>query len=67
MYNEIFLQGVITKYGVEKAIIFCEIESEKLEALYNEMDMGDMIDPSEINYERDWWKERAESLKTGRR
>jgi len=66
MYNEIFLQKVISEYGVDQAIIFCQIESEKCDALFNEMDMGDLLEPSDVKYERDWWKERAEKLKNNK-
>jgi hypothetical protein len=63
MYNEVFLQKVIKECGVEQAFIFCQLESEKYSAQYEEMDMGDAISVSEIKYERDWWAERAERLK----
>ena len=63
MYNEEFLQKVIKECGVEQASIFCQLESEKCNAQYEEMDMGYAISISEIKYERDWWAERAKSLK----
>jgi len=63
MYNEEFLQKVLYEYGLHQAIIFCQLESEKYDAQYKEMDMGDAISVSEIKYERDWWAERAERLK----
>jgi L-rhamnose mutarotase len=66
MYNEEFLQKVIKECGVEQASIFCQLESEKCNAQYEEMDMGDAISISEIKYERDWWAERAKSLKNNK-
>ena len=63
MYNEEFLQKVLHEHGVDQAIIFCQLESEKYNAQYEEMDMGDALSISEIKYERDWWAERAERLK----
>lgn len=64
MYNEMFLRRIINEHGLEQAIMFCKIESEKYEIMADEMDMGDAISVSEVIYERDWWKDRLKTLKT---
>ena len=63
MYNEEFLQKVLHEHGVKQAIIFCELESKKYSMMYDNVDFGDNISISELEYERDWWAERAERLK----
>ena len=63
MLNEQFLQEVIWTHGVEKAIIFCQLESDKYNKMFNETVAGDPIEHQEMQYERDWWAERAEKLK----
>jgi hypothetical protein len=63
MYNEQFLQDVIWKHGIDQAIIFCQLESDKYNKQFNEMKAGDPIAHQELQYERDWWAERAEKLK----
>ena len=63
MYNEEFLQDVIWKHGIDQAIIFCQLESDKYNIQFNEMKAGDPIAHQELQYERDWWAERAEKLK----
>ncbi len=63
MYNDQFLQYVIHKYGMNYAISFCEIESEKYEKTIEAKIFADPIDKLEMVYEKDWWKERAERLK----
>jgi len=65
MFNEDFLQDVIYNHGVTQAIIYCEINSDKYNKLFNEMVVGDPIEHQELQYERDWWAERAEKLKNG--
>jgi len=63
MYNEEFLQDVIWNHGINQAIIFCQLESDKYNKQFNEMTAGDPIAHQELQYERDWWAERAEKLK----
>lgn len=65
MFNEDFLQDVIYNHGVTQAIIYCEINSDKYNKLFNETVVGDPIAHQELQYERDWWGERAEKLKNG--
>lgn len=63
MYNEEFLQDVIYKHGIEHAILFCQLESDKYNKTIEAKVFTDPIDHMELQYERDWWAERAERLK----
>lgn len=63
MYNDSILQDFLHKYGVNKAITFCEMESEKYSKTMEAKVFTDPIDCWEMQYERDWWSERAERLK----
>jgi len=63
MYNEDFLQKVIYERGMDEAIIFCQIESEKFDKEWREYIGKDPIALQELQYERDWWAERAQRLK----
>lgn len=63
MYNEEFLQGVIWEHGVEQAIIYCQVTSSRYGKLFTETVSSDPIAHQELQYERDWWAERAERLK----
>ena len=63
MYNEEFLQKILHEDGVEKAIIFCEIESKKCQGILDNSRIDNPIDAMELSYERDWWAERANRLK----
>lgn len=63
MYNDQFLQFIIDKYGVNYATMYCEIESEKYEKTMAAKIFTDPIDRLEMEYERNWWRERAEHLK----
>ena len=65
MYNDEFLQHIIHKYGVNYATVYCEIESEKYEKTMTAKIFTDPIDKLEMEYERNWWAERAERLKNG--
>lgn len=63
MYNEDILQSILYKHGIDKAILFCEMESDKYVKTLEAQIFTDPIDAAEMQYERDWWAERAERLK----
>jgi hypothetical protein len=66
MYNEDFVKEVLRENGKEDAIIFCQIESKKYEKMIKETVAKNPIDAMELAYERDWWANRAKSLKNSR-
>ncbi len=52
MYNEDFLQDILWTHGVEQAIIYCQIESDKYDKLFKEMDTTtDPLYRQELQYE----------------
>ena len=65
MYNQQILDHLIKKYGKEKTEIFCEMESERNSLLYNEVEKDNRhySEPSEWQFERDWWAESGKQLK----
>jgi hypothetical protein len=64
MYNEDFLQDVLWTHGVKQAIIYCELESDRYDRMFKEMTyINDPLHRQELQYERDWWGQRAEKLK----
>jgi len=63
MYNDTLLQEFLHKYGVNKSITFCEMESEKYSKTLESKVFTDPIDHMEMQYERDWWSEHADRLK----
>jgi hypothetical protein len=66
MYNEDFLKEVLRENGKADAIIFCQIESKKYDKMIKETVAKNPIDAMELTYERDWWANRAKSLKNSR-
>ncbi len=65
MFNQQILDHLINKYGKEKTEIFCEMESERNALLYNEVEKDNKHypEPSEWQFERDWWAESGKQLK----
>lgn len=63
MYNEDFLQDVLWNHGTEQAIVYCQIESKKYERMAKETaHINDPLYRQELEYERDWWAQRADKL-----
>lgn len=64
MFNSEILEHLIKKYGKEKTQIFCEMESERNALLFNEteQDKKHLPEPSEWQFERDWWAESGKQL-----
>jgi hypothetical protein len=61
MYNKEILKELIRRYGVEKTIIFCEMESVRNSLL--QLTTKEEDGPTEFEFERNWWKENGEELK----
>ena len=64
MSNQEILEKFVPKIGTEKAIDFCENLSMFFDLKYKST--NDLILKGEYDYERDWWKEKSESLKQQR-
>lgn len=66
MFNETIVQHMLTNYGEEVTIQFCKMESDVQQLIINdltEMKQADKLTLSEYEYERNWWAERAKTLK----
>ena len=60
MCNREVLEVIIEEVGTEKAAEFCHLASLMYDIRYNACKQ---LDPfSELDFERDWWKDAAEVL-----
>ena len=69
MYNEDFVQHIISVHGREQALIFCELEAEKNDRIVREFKEMKNIPYDhylDYDYEKQWWKDRAVKLKKER-
>ncbi len=60
MCNREVLEVIIEEVGTEKAAEFCRLASLMYDIRYNACKQLDPL--SELDYERDWWKDAAEAL-----
>jgi hypothetical protein len=54
------LEVIIEEVGTEKAAEFCRLASLMYDIRYNACKQLDPL--SELDFERDWWKDAAEAL-----
>jgi hypothetical protein len=54
------LEVIIEEVGTEKAAEFCRLASLMYDIKYNACKQLDPL--SELDFERDWWKDAAEAL-----
>ena len=63
MYNSDIITVMISKYGVEKTIDFCKMESLKNDLLHRSYKSRNLIEAAgEHEYERKWWEEAKVQL-----
>lgn len=60
MCNREILEVIIEEVGTEKAAEFCRLASLMYDIKYNACKQLDPL--SELDFERDWWKDAAELL-----
>jgi hypothetical protein len=60
MCNREVLEVIIEEVGTEKAAEFCRLASLMYDIRYNACKQLDPL--SELDFERDWWKDAAEAL-----
>jgi hypothetical protein len=60
MCNREVLEVIIEEVGTEKAAEFCRLASLMYDIRYNAC--KDLDPLSELDFERDWWKDAAEAL-----
>jgi predicted methyltransferase len=65
MYNQIMCDTILNKYGVEKAIDFCQMMSEANQEVYNVLNSEkDRVYETCMDYGYDalWWREKGAAL-----
>ena len=60
MCNREVLEVIIEEVGTKKAAEFCRLASLMYDIRYNACKQLDPL--SELDFERDWWKDAAEAL-----
>lgn len=60
MCNREILEVIIEEVGTEKAAEFCRLASLMYDIRYNACKQLEPL--SELDFERDWWKDAAEAL-----
>ena len=60
MCNREVLEVIIEEVGTEKAAEFCRLASLMYDIKYNACKQLEPL--SELDFERDWWKDAAEAL-----
>jgi len=60
MCNREVLEVIIEEVGAEKAAEFCRLASLMYDIRYNACKQLEPL--SELDFERDWWKDAAEAL-----
>ena len=60
MCNREVLEVIIEEVGTEKAAEFCRLASLMYDIRYNACKQLDPL--SELDFERDWWRDAAEAL-----
>ena len=64
MYNHDLLNKMIDEFGIDKVTEFAEMVSFMHNVLYHEAMKNGKDDFTEHNFERDWWKDKFEELKS---
>jgi hypothetical protein len=55
---------MMDRFGIEKVTEFAEMVSFMHDVLYEEAKVNGPDDFTEHNFERDWWKDKHEELKS---
>ena len=64
MYNHDLLNKMMDRFGIEKVTEFAEMVSFMHTVLYEAAKTNGPDDFTEHNFERDWWKDKHEELKS---
>jgi hypothetical protein len=64
MYNHDLLNKMIDKFGIDKVAEAAEIISFMHDVLYNDALERGNDELTEHNFERDWWQDKFDELKT---
>lgn len=66
MYNEQSVNVLLEKFGIEKTILYCIMESEKNAFLYDMHKKDNILSYEEyadFDYDSQWWLNQADELK----
>lgn len=64
MYNQELLKKMTKQFGVEKVTQFAEMVSFMYDFLYEDAKMNGSDEPIEYEFERDWWQNKFDELKS---
>jgi hypothetical protein len=64
MYNHELINKMIDRFDMDKVTDFAEMVSFMHDVLYQEDIANGKDEPTEHNFERDWWKLKHEELKS---
>lgn len=64
MYNHELVNKMIKEFGIDNVIKFAEMVSFMHNVLYEETLINGQDEPIEHNFERDWWEDKFEELKS---
>lgn len=64
MYNHDLLNKMIDSFGMKKVTDLAEMLSFMYNVLYQKAIADGSIECSEYSFERDWWKDKYEELKS---
>ena len=62
MVNEQLVEAVLNKYGLEKTVIFCEIQTYVNRILMADFNLNHPEEVNEFSFEKDWYAEKAYNL-----
>jgi len=66
MYNELLVNELVKKYGIERTISYCEMKSHECGMIYDECHKEGNRPYEEymdFGYDRMWWNEKSYELK----
>ena len=64
MYNHELINKMIDRFDMDKVTDFAEMVSFMHDVLYQEAITNGRDESTEHNFERDWWKDKYEELKS---
>jgi hypothetical protein len=65
MLNKELFDNLLQEFGVEKTLIYCEMEAKKYELLQKRcVEMRSVDVCNAFDYEASWWKQQCEQLKS---
>lgn len=66
MYNELLVNELIKKFGIERTISYCQMKSEECHLIYEECHQEGRLPYEEymdFGYDKLWWNQKMHELK----